>query len=463
MKLYNTIHQQKEEFKPIEENKVKMYVCGPTVYNFFHIGNARPFIIFDVLRRYFEYIGYEVTYIQNFTDVDDKIINKAIEEGVEASEISERYIEEYFIDADGLGVKRATMHPKVSENMDAIISFVQKLVDKGLAYNVDGNVYYRVNRFKEYGKLSKQSIEDLEQGARISISEEKEDPLDFALWKKEKPGEPSWESPWGNGRPGWHIECSAMSQKYLGDTIDIHGGGQDLIFPHHENEIAQTEGVTDKTFSNYWIHNGYININNEKMSKSKGNFFTIRDISQEIDLEVVRFFMLSAHYRHPINFSKDLLEQSNTALNRLYNTRDHLLFLLEKAKENNNEIEPWALRLPKYKEAFKDAMEDDINTAEAIAVIFELIKVINTNIDEKSNKITVKASLDLFTELTGVLGIVTKKEEKLLDVEIEEMIERRQIARSQKDFALSDQIRDELKDKGIVLEDTREGVKWKRI
>ncbi|RBP70143.1 cysteinyl-tRNA synthetase [Alkalibaculum bacchi] len=463
MKLYNTIHQQKEEFKPIEENKVKMYVCGPTVYNFFHIGNARPFIIFDVLRRYFEYIGYEVTYIQNFTDVDDKIINKAIEEGVEASEISERYIEEYFIDADGLGVKRATMHPKVSENMDAIISFVQKLVDKGLAYNVDGNVYYRVNRFKEYGKLSKQSIEDLEQGARISISEEKEDPLDFALWKKEKPGEPSWESPWGNGRPGWHIECSAMSQKYLGDTIDIHGGGQDLIFPHHENEIAQTEGVTDKTFSNYWIHNGYININNEKMSKSKGNFFTIRDISQEIDLEVVRFFMLSAHYRHPINFSKDLLEQSNTALNRLYNTRDHLLFLLEKAKENNNEIEPWALRLPKYKEAFKNAMEDDINTAEAIAVIFELIKAINTNIDEKSNKITVKASLDLFTELTGVLGIVTKKEEKLLDVEIEEMIERRQIARSQKDFALSDQIRDELKDKGIVLEDTREGVKWKRI
>lgn len=463
MKLYNTIHQQKEEFKPIEENKVKMYVCGPTVYNFFHIGNARPFIIFDVLRRYFEYIGYEVTYIQNFTDVDDKIINKAIEEGVEASEISERYIEEYFIDADGLGVKRATMHPKVSENMDAIISFVQKLVDKGLAYNVDGNVYYRVNRFKEYGKLSKQSIEDLEQGARISISEEKEDPLDFALWKKEKPGEPSWESPWGKGRPGWHIECSAMSQKYLGDTIDIHGGGQDLIFPHHENEIAQTEGVTDKTFSNYWIHNGYININNEKMSKSKGNFFTIRDISQEIDLEVVRFFMLSAHYRHPINFSKDLLEQSNTALNRLYNTRDHLLFLLEKAKENNNEIEPWALRLPKYKEAFKNAMEDDINTAEAIAVIFELIKAINTNIDEKSNKITVKASLDLFTELTGVLGIVTKKEEKLLDVEIEEMIERRQIARSQKDFALSDQIRDELKDKGIVLEDTREGVKWKRI
>ncbi|WP_303861302.1 cysteine--tRNA ligase [Alkalibaculum bacchi] len=463
MKLYNTIHQQKEEFKPIEENKVKMYVCGPTVYNFFHIGNARPFIIFDVLRRYFEYTGYEVTYIQNFTDVDDKIINKAIEEGVEASEISERYIEEYFIDADGLGVKRATIHPKVSENMDAIISFVQKLVDKGLAYNIDGNVYYRVNRFKGYGKLSKQSIEDLEQGARISIREEKEDPLDFALWKKEKPGEPSWESPWGKGRPGWHIECSAMSQKYLGDTIDIHGGGQDLIFPHHENEIAQTEGVTDKTFSNYWVHNGYININNEKMSKSKGNFFTVRDISQEIDLEVVRFFMLSAHYRHPINFSKDLLEQSNTALNRLYNTRDNLLFLLEKAKDNNNEIEPWALKLPKYKEAFKDAMEDDINTAEAIAVIFELIKEINTNTNEKSNKVTVKASLDFFTELTGVLGIVTKKEEKLLDVEIEEMIERRQIARSQKDFALSDQIRDELKDKGIVLEDTREGVKWKRI
>lgn len=463
MKLYNTIHQQKEEFKPIEENKVKMYVCGPTVYNFFHIGNARPFIIFDVLRRYFEYTGYEVTYIQNFTDVDDKIINKAIEEGLTASEISERYIKEYFMDADALGVKRATLHPKVSENMEAIISFVQKLIDKGLAYNVDGNVYYRVNKFKEYGKLSKQSIQDLEQGARITINEEKEDPLDFALWKKEKPGEPSWESPWGNGRPGWHIECSAMSQKYLGDTIDIHGGGQDLIFPHHENEIAQTEGVTDKTFANYWIHNGYININNEKMSKSKGNFFTVRDISQEIDLEVVRFFMLSAHYRHPINFSKDLLEQSATALNRLYNTRDNLLFLLEKAKDNNKEIESWAVKLTEYKKAFKEAMEDDINTAEAIAVIFDLIKEINTNTNEKSNKATVKAALDIFEELTGVLGIVTKKEDKLLDVEIEEMIERRQIARSQKDFALSDQIRDELKEKGIVLEDTREGVKWKRI
>lgn len=463
MKLYNTIHQQKEEFKPIEENKVKMYVCGPTVYNFFHIGNARPFIIFDVLRRYFEYTGYEVTYIQNFTDVDDKIINKAIEEGLTASEISERYIKEYFMDADALGVKRATLHPKVSENMEAIISFVQKLIDKGLAYNVDGNVYYRVNKFKEYGKLSKQSIQDLEQGARITINEEKEDPLDFALWKKEKPGEPSWESPWGNGRPGWHIECSAMSQKYLGDTIDIHGGGQDLIFPHHENEIAQTEGVTDKTFANYWIHNGYININNEKMSKSKGNFFTVRDISQEIDLEVVRFFMLSAHYRHPINFSKDLLEQSATALNRLYNTRDNLLFLLEKAKDNNKEIESWAVKLTEYKKAFKEAMEDDINTAEAIAVIFDLIKEINTNTNEKSNKATVKAALYIFEELTGVLGIVTKKEDKLLDVEIEEMIERRQIARSQKDFALSDQIRDELKEKGIVLEDTREGVKWKRI
>lgn len=463
MKLYNTIHQQKEEFKPIEENKVKMYVCGPTVYNFFHIGNARPFIIFDVLRRYFEYIGYEVTYVQNFTDVDDKIINKAIEEGVDASEISKRYIDEYFIDADGLGIKRATMHPKVSENMDAIISFIEKLVDKGLAYNVDGNVYYRVNKFEGYGKLSKQSIEDLEQGARITINEEKEDPLDFALWKKEKLGEPSWKSPWGMGRPGWHIECSAMSQKYLGDTIDIHGGGQDLIFPHHENEIAQTEGVTDKTFSNYWIHNGYININNEKMSKSKGNFFTVRDISREIDLEVVRFFMLSAHYRHPINFSKDLLEQSSTALNRLYNTRDNLLFLFDKAKEGNNKIESWALELTKYKKAFKEAMEDDINTADAISVIFELIREINSNVNEKSNKAIIKASLELFTELTGVLGVVRKKEEKLLDVEIEEMIERRQIARSQKEFALSDQIRDELKEKGIVLEDTREGVKWKRI
>lgn len=463
MKLYNTIRQQKEEFKPIEENKVKMYVCGPTVYNYFHVGNARPFILFDVLRRYFEYIGYEVTYIQNFTDVDDKIINKANEEGVTASEISEKYINEYFKDADGLGIKRATMHPKVSENMEAIIFMIEKLIENGLAYNVCGNVYYRVSRFDNYGKLSKQSTNDLETGARVLINAEKENPLDFALWKTEKPGEPSWDSPWGKGRPGWHIECSAMSQKYLGDTIDIHGGGQDLIFPHHENEIAQSEGATGKPFANYWIHNGYININNEKMSKSKGNFFTIREISQEIDLEVVRFFMLSAHYRHPINFSKDLLEQSKTALGRLYNARDNLLHLLESNHDVENQVESWVLELSRYKEDFKNSMEDDLNTADAVSVIFELVREINGKINEKSSKKTVEAALDIFSELTKVLGIVVKQQDKLLDVEIEEMIERRQIARMQKDFKLSDIIRNELKEKGIILEDTREGVKWKRV
>lgn len=462
MKLYNTINQRKEEFHSIEEGKVKMYVCGPTVYNFFHIGNARPFIIFDVLRRYFEYTGYEVSYIQNFTDVDDKIINKAIEDKVSASEISEKYIQEYFTDADGLGIKRATFHPRVSENMDSIIAMIQKLQDNGLAYEVDGNVYYRVSKFDEYGKLSKQSIDELETGARVSVNEEKENPLDFALWKKEKPGEPFWVSPWGKGRPGWHIECSAMSQKYLGETIDIHGGGQDLIFPHHENEIAQSQGATGKIFSNYWIHNGYININNEKMSKSKGNFFTVRDISREIDLEVVRFFMLSAHYRHPINFSKDLLEQSRTALNRLYNTRDNLHYLLG-INTASGEIEDWALKLSDYRESFKEAMDDDLNTADAIAVLFDLSKEINTNVNENTKIESLHKALELFSELTQVLGVVSKKEDKLLDVEIEEMIERRQIARMNKDFGLSDKIRDELKEKGIILEDTREGVKWKRI
>ncbi|MFZ7121482.1 MAG: cysteine--tRNA ligase [Eubacteriaceae bacterium] len=465
MKLYNTMNHRKDIFKPINKGEVKMYVCGPTVYNYFHIGNARPFIIFDVLRRYFEYIGYKVEYIQNFTDVDDKIINKSIEEGVNPSEISEKYITEYFKDADSLGIKRATLHPKVSENINAIIKLIEKLIEKDMAYNVDGNVYYRVLRFKKYGKLSKQEIGDLVQGARIQINNEKENPLDFALWKKEKPGEPSWESPWGKGRPGWHIECSAMSQKYLGDTIDIHGGGQDLIFPHHENEIAQSEGASGKVFSNYWMHNGYININNEKMSKSKGNFFTVREISKEFDLEVVRFFMLSAHYRNPINFSRKLLEQSKSALERLYNTRNNLDYYLN----NNNKVkitsdeENWTMSLGSYNERFKTAMEDDLNTSEALAVIFELVREINTNIDEKSSKTVVKESFEIFNELTDVLGLVVKKEDKLLDVEIEEMIEKRQIARMNKDYKLSDDIREELKDKGIILEDTREGVKWRRI
>lgn len=464
MKLYNTIKQKKEDFKPIDEKSVKIYVCGPTVYNFFHIGNARPFIIFDVLRRYLEYRGYNVTYIQNFTDVDDRIINKAVEENVSPKEISERFINEYFLDADALGIKRATQHPKVSENIQVIIDFIQKLMDKGLAYNVDGNVYYRVEGFKNYGKLSKQVTEDLENGARVLVNTEKENPLDFALWKRHKPTEPYWESPWGNGRPGWHIECSAMSQKYLGDTIDIHGGGQDLIFPHHENEIAQSEGVTGKIFANYWVHNGYININNEKMSKSKGNFFTVRDISKEFDLEVVRLFMLSAHYRNPINFSRELLEQSKSALDRLYNSRNQLEYLIDKATNltiTEKEEEIYS-RFLNYRDGFNEAMDDDINTSEALSKIFELVREININSNEESSKEFLEKSLDLFKELTGVLAIVTKEDEKLLDVEIEEMIERRQIARMNKDFNMSDSIRDELKEKGVILEDTRDGVKWRR-
>ncbi|MBF7095546.1 cysteine--tRNA ligase [Alkalibacter mobilis] len=462
MKLYNTLTNAKEKFIPIEEGKVKMYVCGPTVYNFFHIGNARPFIVFDVLRRYLEYIGYQVDYVQNFTDVDDKIINKAIAEQVDSKEVSERFIEEYYKDADGLGVRRATVHPKVSDNVEAIIEMIETLVEKGLAYNVDGNVYYRVKKFEEYGKLSKQSLEDLDSGARIEVNEEKEDPLDFALWKKYKEGEPWWDSPWGKGRPGWHIECSAMSCRYLGETIDIHGGGQDLIFPHHENEIAQSEGASGKKFANYWVHNGYININNEKMSKSKGNFFTVREIAEDFDLEVVRMFMLSAHYRSPVNFSRELMEQSKAALERLYNARNNLVFLNENSKNSDPVSKDWEKKAQEYRKKFKEAMDDDINTAGALGVIFDLARDANSSLDENSSRGDLSVVLEIFDELTDVLGLV-KKHRELLDEEIENMIEQRQAARKNKDFALSDKIRDELKEKGIILEDTREGVKWKKI
>lgn len=439
-----------------------MYVCGPTVYNYFHIGNARPFIIFDVLRRYFEYVGYQVDYVQNFTDVDDKIIKKANEEAAPPQQIADRFIQEYYKDADALGVKRASVHPKVSENIDAIIDLIKSLEEKGLAYNIDGNVYYRVKRFKGYGKLSKQSLEDLESGARVEICGEKEDPLDFALWKKHRPGEPSWESPWGPGRPGWHIECSAMSCRYLGETIDIHGGGQDLIFPHHENEIAQSEGAHEKKFANYWIHNGYININNEKMSKSKGNFFTVRDIAKEVDLEVVRMFMLSAHYRSPVNFSRDLLMQSKAALERLYNARSNMVYLLDHLRGSEESDESWSRVLDSCREDFKAAMDDDINTADALAVIFDLVREANTRLTRDSSPKDIKASLDIFDELTDVLGLVDKKEE-LIEQDIEDLIQKRQDARKNRDFKMADKIRDELKEKGIVLEDTREGVKWKKI
>lgn len=464
MKLYNTLTQQKETFVPIEAGKVRMYSCGPTVYNYFHIGNARPFIVFDVLRRFLEYAGYEVTFIQNFTDVDDKIINRSHEEGISPGEVSEKYIKEYFTDADALGIKRASVHPKVSEHMPEIIAMIKTLEEKGLAYNVNGNVYYHVDAFKDYGKLSKQSIDDLKSGARIDVNDEKHSPLDFALWKKKKDGEPYWESPWGQGRPGWHIECSAMSKKHLGETIDIHGGGQDLIFPHHENEIAQSEGCCGKPFANYWVHNGYINIDNEKMSKSKGNFFTVRDIAKTFDLEAVRMFLLMAHYRSPVNFSEPLLQQAASALERLYTAKFQMDFLLENATAEvaTEKEQAWIDSLVKYKNDFVAAMEDDINTADAIAVIFELVRDLNSNLEATSSQPAIMAGQKLFAELTSVLGLAVKEKETNLDEAIEDLIAQRQAARKAKDFKRADEIRDELLAQGIVLEDTREGVKWKK-
>ncbi|MDK2941927.1 cysteine--tRNA ligase [Acetobacterium carbinolicum] len=464
MKLYNTLTQKKETFIPIEAGKVRMYSCGPTVYNYFHIGNARPFIVFDVLRRFLEYTGYEVTFIQNFTDVDDKIINRSHEEGISPGDVSKKYIAEYFTDADALGIRRATVHPKVSEHMPEIIAMIKTLEEKELAYNVDGNVYYHVDAFKDYGKLSKQSIDDLKSGARIDVNDEKHSPLDFALWKKKKEGEPYWDSPWGQGRPGWHIECSAMSKKHLGDTIDIHGGGQDLIFPHHENEIAQSEGCCGKPFANYWVHNGYINIDNEKMSKSKGNFFTVRDIAKTFDLEAVRMFLLMAHYRSPVNFSEPLLKQAANALERLYTAKFQMAFLLANATaEMSTETEQgWIGSLVKYKHDFVAAMDDDINTADAIAVIFELVRDLNSTLNAASSKPAIIAGQNIFAELTAVLGLAEKEKETDLDAAVEDLIAQRQAARKAKDFKRADEIRDELLAKGIVLEDTREGVKWKK-
>ncbi|HBF0015745.1 TPA: cysteine--tRNA ligase [Clostridioides difficile] len=465
MKVYNTLTRTKEEFVPLEEGKVKMYVCGPTVYNYIHIGNARPFIIFDTLRRYLEYRGYDVTYVQNFTDVDDKIINRSHEEGISPEEVAAKYIKEYFVDCDGLGIKRATVHPQVTDNIQQIIEFIKELEDKGYAYAVNGDVYFDTNKFEGYGKLSGQKQEDLEAGARIEVNDQKRHPMDFVLWKAKKEGEPGWDSPWGEGRPGWHIECSVMSKRYLGETIDIHAGGQDLTFPHHENEIAQSEARSGKTFSKYWMHNGYININDEKMSKSKGNFFTVRDISKLYDLEIVRFFMLSAHYRNTVNFSDEMLNQAKAGLERLYNTKEKLEFTLSNLVESplsEKEVE-LVKELDNFRQKFIDAMDDDVNTADAVSVIFELAKLINSNVDENSSLEFAKKCLDEFNELTGVLNIVNKKKDTVLDKDIEELIQKRTDAKKNKEFQLADDIRQQLLDMGIVLEDTRQGVKWKRI
>lgn len=462
LKLYNTLTRKKEDFVPIEPRKVKMYSCGPTVYNYFHIGNARPFIIFDTLRRYLEYRGYEVDFVQNFTDIDDKMIKRANEEGITVKELADRFIGEYFTDAHGLGIKEATVHPKATENIDAIIGIINKLIEKGYAYNVNGDVYFRVKKFKDYGKLSHQPLENLEAGARIEVGAHKEDPMDFTVWKAKKEGEPAWESPWGEGRPGWHIECSAMVNKYLGETIDIHSGGQDLIFPHHENEIAQSEAANGVPFAHYWLHNGYINVDNRKMSKSLNNFFTVRDVAKEFDYDVIRFFMLSAHYRNPINFSHELLCQARAGLERIKNCFDSLEFLKKTASDGecNNAVKK---ELEKFRQRFTDAMDDDINTADAISVIFDLVKYINITADGSQSLATAEAAQSMLCELAGVLGIEIKDKQEFLDADIEKLIEERNEARKAKDFKRADEIRDTLKENGIVLEDTRQGVKWKRV
>jgi cysteinyl-tRNA synthetase len=466
MRIYNTLTQRKEEFIPIEKNKVRMYVCGPTVYNYIHIGNARPAIFFDTVKRYFEYRGYEVNYVLNFTDVDDKIIKRAIEEGKPSTEISERYIREFKKDMDTLNVLPASYHPKATEEIDGMIKMIIILIEKGHAYEKNGTVYFRTRSFKEYGKLSKKKIDDLEAGARIAVCEEKNDPMDFVLWKPKKEGEPYWTSPWGDGRPGWHIECSVMSSKYLGEQIDIHGGGEDLIFPHHENEIAQSEAATDKPFARYWMHNAFINIDNKKMSKSEGNFFTVRDICSEYPGQVVRFFMLNAHYRSPLNFSRNLIEAAKNSLTRILTSVEHLGDLLKNDKNIKDELsEEEKVSLQKadiLREKFNEAMEDDFNTADAIAAIFELVKLTNVNCTADSSKEFITTMKDMIVSLCDILGIITKKEEEILPEEIERLIEERQEARKNKDFAKSDQIRDNLLEKGIILEDTREGVKWRK-
>lgn len=463
IQIFNSLTRQKEPFVPLEEGKVKMYVCGPTVYNFIHIGNARPVIVYDTVRRYFQYKGYEVKYVSNFTDVDDKIIKAANELGEEVFELTERFIKAYFEDITALGCNKADVHPRVTEHMDDIIAFINTLVEKGYAYESQGDVYYRTRKFKGYGKLSHQSIDDLKIGARIEAGEKKEDPLDFALWKAAKAGEIHWSSPWGEGRPGWHIECSVMAREHLGDTIDIHAGGQDLTFPHHENEIAQSEAYTGKPFARYWMHNGYINIDNEKMSKSLGNFVLVHDIRQQIDSQVLRFFMLSVHYRHPINFAQDLVESARAGLERLRTAYANVQFRLDSATNLSDNGDKYLAKIEEVKKQFEVEMDDDFNTANAISTLFELARIANTYLNESNTEERVlKAFLETFDVLGDVLGIQFKPKNELLDEEVEALIEERNMARKNRDFARSDEIRDQLLNMNIVLEDTRQGTRWKR-
>lgn len=460
MRIFNTMSRSKEEFVPVDENEVKIYACGPTVYNYIHIGNARPLCVFDVLRRYLEYRGYNVKFVQNFTDIDDKIINRANEEGSTFEEISKKYIEEFWTDAHGLNFKDATVHPKATENIDEIINIIKSLEEKGYAYAVNGDVYFRTLKFREYGKLSHQPIEDLVSGARIAVGDIKENPLDFALWKGAKEGEPYWESPWGKGRPGWHIECSAMNRKYLGKTIDIHCGGQDLVFPHHENEIAQSECANDCTFSKYWMHNGYINVDNVKMSKSLGNFKTVREIADVYGYEVIRYFLISSHYRSPINYNLEIIEQCKSALERLYTCRESLDFAIKNAAHIDDDVD-LINALNGRREQFIEAMDDDLNTADGLSAVFELVKDINTKILDKAVSENVcKTAAKVFDELCGVLGILYNRKSNDLDAEIEALIEKRQEARKNRDFATADKIRDDLKAQGIILKDTPQGVTW---
>lgn len=464
MRIYNTLTRRKEELKTITPGEVKIYACGPTVYNYIHIGNSRPLCVFDTLRRYLEYRGYKVNFVQNFTDIDDKIIKKAIEENSDYKTVSEKYIKEFWTDAKGLNFREATVHPKATENIDEIINIITTLVEKGYAYPVEnGDVYFSPKKFSGYGKLSHQPLEELEAGARINIGELKREPMDFALWKGAKPGEPYWESPWGKGRPGWHIECSAMVHRFLGNTIDIHCGGQDLIFPHHENEIAQSECCNGVPFAHYWMHNGYINVDNVKMSKSLGNFFTVRDVAEKYGYEPIRYLMISSQYRSPINYSVDIIEQCKASLQRLYTCRNNLDFALENATdivpENAEEIKK---QLDSRRKQFIEAMDDDLNTADGISAVFELVKDINVNVIDSKSAELIKYAIDLFDELTNVLGLVYNRDTGSLDEEIEKLIEARQNARKEKNWAEADRIRDELKAQGIVLEDTPQGVKWHR-